>query len=160
MSQEGKGTGKRMIRQKEKAFTLIEIMVVVAIVATLAALAVSSMLRSRMNANEVAAIAGCRNISTGNQNFYGNSNPHTYPSALTDLTSPTSNPAYIDSVLATGTRQGYIYSHVLVDAEHFRLNADPVNSGTTGTRHFFVDQTGVLRANATVAATASDPPVE
>ena len=148
------------MRQRQKAFTLIEIMVVVAIVATLAALAVSSMLRSRMNANELGAIAGCRTIATGSQNFYNNNNPHTYPSALSDLTSPASTPAYIDSVLASGTRQGYTYTYVLVDAEHFLLNADPVSPGTTGTRHFFVDQTGVLRANAAVAATETDPPVE
>ena len=148
------------MRQRQEAFTLIEIMIVVAIVATLAALAVSSMLRSRMNANELGAIAGCRTIATGSQNFYNNDNPHTYPSALFDLTSPTSNPAYIDSVLATGTRQGYIYTYALVDAEHFRLNADPVNPGTTGTRRFFVDQSGVLRANATAAATATDFPVQ
>lgn len=141
-------------------FTLVEIMVVIAIVATLAALAISSMLRSRMNANEVAAIAGCRSIATGSQNFYNSSSPHSYPSVLMDLTTPVSNPAYIDSVLASGTRQGYVYLYALVDAEHFTLNANPVSSGTTGNRRFFVDQTGVLRANGTQAASTSDPPVE
>ena len=143
-----------------KGFTLIEIMIVVAIVATLATLAITSMLRSRMNANEVAAIVGCRNIAAGSQNFYSSSNPHTYPSVLADLTNPVSNPAYIDSVLASGTRQGYTYTYALVDAEHFALNADPVSPNATGTRRFYVDQTGVLRANGTQAASASDPPVE
>ena len=148
------------MRTHAKGFTLIEIMIVVAIVATLAALAVSSMLRSRMNANEVAAITGCRTITAGSQNFYASSNPHTYPSVLTDLILPTSNPAYIDSVLASGTRQGYTYTYNLVDAEHFTLTSVPTSVGTTGNRRFFVDQTGVIRANLTADATATDPPVE
>jgi len=148
-----------MMRQSSKGFTLIEIMIVVAIIATLATLAVSSMLRSRLNANEVTAIAGCRAISTGSQNYYVNVLPHTYPSALTDLTSPASDPAYIDTVLASGTRQGYGYTYQRVDAEHFTINAAPTSLGRTGNRYFFVDETGVIRANATQAAKATDPPV-
>jgi len=148
------------MRQKRKAFTLVEIMIVITIIATLAALAVSSMLRSRMNANEVAAIASCRAIATGNQNYYGNINPHTYPSSLTNLTTPTSDPPYIDAVLAGGTRQGYTFAYTFVDTEHFRLYADPESLGRTGVRHFFVDETGVLRANATSPASASDPPIQ
>lgn len=149
-----------MERKQKNAFTVVEIMVVVAIIATLAALSVVSMLRARANANETTAISGCRAIATGCQNYYVNATPHTYPATLSVLTSPTSDPPYIDVVLATGTRQGYTFAYNFVDAEHFRLNADPISPGRTGNRYFYVDETGVLRANGTQRASASDPPVE
>ena len=148
------------MKQERKGFTLVEIMIVVAIITTLAVLAISSMLRARMNANEMAAIAGSRSITTGSQNYYANSLPHTYAPSLASLTSPTSNPPYIDGVLANGTRQGYLYTYELVDPEHFTLNADPESPGRTGSRHFFVDETGVMRANAQAKASVGDTPVE
>lgn len=141
-------------------FTLVEIMIVVAIVMTLATLAISSVLRARHNANEMTAVTSCRTIVTAAQNFYANSYPHAYPSNLSDLVSPISDPPYIDSVLASGTRQGYRFIYVLIDSESFRLNADPVVPGKTGTRHFFADETGVIKANATGQAGVDDPVVQ
>ena len=148
------------MRQRKKGFTLIEIMIVVAIVATLLVLSFSSMLRARLNANETSAIAGCRAISTGGQNYYGGSSPHTYPPDLSTLTTPTSNPPYIDNVLASGTRQGYEFLYSMVDTEHFNLNANPVSVGRTGSRYFFVNETGVVRANMSQPASATDLAVE
>jgi len=141
-------------------FTLVEIMIVVAIVVTLATLAISSVLRARQLTNEMAAVAGCRTIATAVQGFYSYSSPRTYPSGLSDLVLPTSNPPYIDSVLAGGTKQGYRYTYTLVDAERFTLRAEPVSPGRTGTRRFFVDETDIIRANATGPAGPDDPAVE
>lgn len=141
-------------------FTLVEIMIVVAIVMTLATLALSSVLRARHNANEMAAVTSCRTIVTAAQNFYANSYPHAYPSDLLALVPPISVPPYIDNVLASGTKQGYRFTYVLVDAESFRLNADPVVPGKTGTRHFFADETGVIKANAAGQAGSDDPGVQ
>ncbi len=141
-------------------FTLVEIMIVLAIVMTLATLVVSSVLRARHNANEVAAVAACKTIVTACQTFYANTLPHTYPAALSDLISPASNPPYIDSVLASGTKQGYNFTYAFIDAESFTLNADPSVSGKTGTRHFFVNESGVIKANSNGQANAADPAVE
>lgn len=143
-----------------RGFTLIEIMIVVAIVMTLATIAISSVLRARHNANEMAAVASCRTIVSAAQNFYANSYPHAYPSGLTDLVLPLSNPPYIDNVLASGTRQGYTFTYGRIDTESFTLNADPTVSGKTGTRHFFVDESGVIRANAAAQAGPNDPVVQ
>ncbi len=143
---------------KSAGFTLVEIMIVVAIIATLATIAILSMLRARLNANEVTAIAGCRTIATGAQDYYVNAMPHSYPSSLGELSAST--PPYVDSVLANGTRQGYLYTYSLEDAESFDLNADPVTPGKTGERYFFVDETGVVKANKQQQATTNDPPVE
>lgn len=149
-----------MMIQKKKGFTLVEIMIVVAIVATLLVISFSSMLRARLNANETTAIAGCRAISTSGQNYYASSNPHTYPPDLSALTAPAANPPYIDSILASGTRQGYAFTYSLVDTEHFNLNVNPVSVGRTGNRYFFVNETGVIRANMSQPASATDPAVE
>jgi type II secretory pathway pseudopilin PulG len=141
-------------------FTLVEIMIVVAIIMTLATLAISSVLRARHNANEMAAVASCRTIATATQNYYANSYPHTYPSALSDLVLPNSNPPYIDSVLASGTKQGYGFTYTFVNTESFTVHADPTTPGKTGTRHFFTDETNIIKANATGQASASDPVIE
>ncbi|MDO8603393.1 MAG: type II secretion system protein [Candidatus Omnitrophota bacterium] len=144
----------------KRGFTLVEIMIVVAIVMTLATLVVSNVLRARHNANELAAIVAFKTIVTACQNFYANTLPHTYPSGLSDLIAPVSNPAYIDSVLASGTKQGYSFTYVLIDTESFILNADPTFFGKTGTRHFFADESGIIRANSSGQASAADPVVE
>jgi type II secretory pathway pseudopilin PulG len=135
-------------------------MVVVAIVTTLATLVISSVLRARHNANEVAAIAAVKTIVTACQNFYANNLPHTYPLGLSDLIAPVSIPPYIDSVLASGAKQGYTFTYEFIDAESFKLNADPSVSGKTGTRHFFSDESGVIKANPKNQASSTDPAVE
>lgn len=150
---------------KKNGFTLIEIMVVVAIIAILAALAMPNLLRSRITANEIAAITGCRTISNACQSYYTNYTPHTYPpNGLNDLIAPASNPPYIDDALAQATdaahaKQGYYYIYTFTDAEHFTLNANPKVYTRTGNRYFYVDETGVIRANSTVVADSNDPPV-
>ncbi len=141
-------------------FTLIEIMIVVAILMTLATMAISGVLRARHNANEMAAVASCRTIMTAAQSFYANSSPHAYPGDLSDLASPVSVPSYIDNVLASGTKQGYNFTYVRVNAETFTLNAEPVAAGKTGSRNFYTDETSIIRANATSQAGPSDPVVE
>lgn len=146
--------------KKTKGFTLVEVMVVLAIVMTLATLVISSVLRARHNANEVAAIAGCKTIVTACQNFYANTLPHSYPSDLSDLIAPISNPPYIDSVLASGTKQGYTFTYVFIDSESFSLNSDPVIQGKTGTRHFFVNESGIIKARQNGQAVSTDPAVE
>jgi hypothetical protein len=127
---------------------------------TPATLVISNVLRARHNANEIAAIASCRTIVTGCQTFYANILPHTYPSGLSDLITPLSDPPYIDSVLASGTKQGYTFTYTMLNSESFNLNADPVVPGKTGTRHFFVDETGIIKSSSKGQAGLNDPVVE
>jgi len=141
-------------------FTLVEIMVVVAIVMTLAALVVSNVLRARHNANEMAVVAACKTVVNACQSYYTNTFPHSYPTDLSDLIPPVSDPPYIDNVLAAGTKQGYKFTYAFGDTESFTLNADPTVPGKTGTRHFFSDESGVIRANSIGEAGAGDPAVE
>ena len=143
-----------------RGFTLVELMVVIAIVATLAALATSSLLRSRMNANEMAAIGGLRVIATGTQNYYARVTPHTYPDSLEDLGPDGSDPPYIDGLLAAGEKQGYTFVYELEDEENYTCRANPSTPGRTGNRYFYVDEEGRITANATEEAGPDDPYIE
>lgn len=140
-----------MIRLRRKhGFTLVEIMLVISILSLLAALAIPSLLRARHNANEAAAIAAMRAISTACESFRAVQAPMTYPASLAVL--GTAVPPYIDANLAAATaagtaKQGYFYTYNLVNANQFTCTATPAIIGTTGTRIFFVDETGVIKVN-------------
>lgn len=136
-----------------KGFTLVEIMIVVAIIALLAAIAIPNLLRARHNANEAAAIASLRAISTACESFRAVQTPSTYPATLAAL--GTAIPPYIDNTLSGGTKQGYGFVYALVTANQYTCTATPSAIGVTGTRVFFVDETGVIRLN-----TAAGLPIE
>ncbi len=130
-----------------QGFTLMEILIVVGIISVLLTFAVPQMLRSRMNTNELAAITNLRTIGSACQVYYGDVFPHTYPSVLTALTTPNSNPAYINTTLANAidsdnTTHGYYLSYSLIDNERFILIAWPRTFGRTGGRNFFVNELG------------------
>jgi len=142
-------------------FTLVEIMIVIAIISTLAAISIPVFLTSRINANEASAIVSCRTIGSACNSYYTNSNPHTFPPALDNLVAPDSDPPYLDSVLAISKqKQGYTFNYSFIDAENFELNAEPDSPGSTGNRYFFTDSTGIIRAKNGGKASASDPPIE
>ena len=68
----------------------------------------------------------------------------------------------IDSVLASGTKSGYVFSISTgggTPATIYTVNGDPQNS-QTGQRHFFSDQSGVIRYNASATASAGDAPLQ
>jgi prepilin-type N-terminal cleavage/methylation domain-containing protein len=135
-----------MAKNKSRGFTLIEIMIVVAIVAIILAIAAPGFLRSRIIANETAALSNSRSINNACQLYH--INKETYPDSLSDLVEPTSNPPYIDSVLATGHKQGYEFLYRLVDHDHFTLNINPLSSGLLKGRYFYMDEVGIIRGKS------------
>ena len=137
-----------MLRHR-KGFTLVEIMIVVAIIALLAAIAIPNLLRARHNANESAAISALRTLSTAAESYRAAQTPPVYPVALSNLSGST--PPYIDTALSGATasaaaKQGYWYSYTTGNSgQTFSCTGTPQVSGTTGSRVFFVDESGVLR---------------
>lgn len=133
-----------------KGFTLVEIMIVMVILTLLAAFSIPLLLRARHNANEGVAVATLRTISTSCEAFRSSQTPSAYPPDLTALSA--ANPPYVDSSLAAATeatnaRQGYFYTYTRINSNQFTCIATPAISGTTGTRVFFIDETGVIRVN-------------
>lgn len=124
-----------------KGFTLIEIMTAVLIIVVLAAIGIPNLLRSRLNANESAAISNLRTVCSAAQSYRGaNIN---YPLTLSSLGPASSQPPYLDSELANGVRQDYDFSLSGMD-NSFTATAIPRNYGFSGRRSFFVDETGVI----------------
>lgn len=133
--------------RSKRGFTLVEIMIVVAIIALLAAIAIPNLLRARHNANEAAAISALRSLSTAMESFRAAQTPPTYPASLAALSNAT--PPYIDATLASGTKQGYLFAYTS-GTNTYSVGANPQVTNTTGTRVFFVNESGVIRlTNAT-----------
>jgi prepilin-type N-terminal cleavage/methylation domain-containing protein len=136
-------------------FTLVEIMIVVAIISLLAAIAIPNLLRARHNANEAAGIAALRTISTACESYRAAQTPTSYPANLLLLS--TEVPPYIDAGLASATaigtaKQGYYFVYLWVNANQYTCFANPAVPGTTGTRIFFCDESGVIRLNSEAGA--------
>ncbi len=129
----------------KKGFTLVEIMIVVAIIAALAAIAIPNLLRARVNANESGAIAAVRTISSALESYRSVQSPPAYPDSLGDLVNAT--PAYLDDRFdgATPSVQGYNFTYSQGSNDQYALTASPATANVTGTRTFFIDQTGVIR---------------
>ena len=145
-------------RYRARGFTLVEIMIVVAIIALIAAIAIPNMLRARVNANEASGIASMRTLVSALESFRANQTPVTYPPALTDLSA--ANPPYIDGVLGAGAKQGYNFTYTRVNAKQYTLTGVPQTANITGVRGFFANETGVLRVANPSPATVASPPLE
>lgn len=136
--------------RSKKGFTLVEIMIVVAIIVLLAAIAIPNLLRARLSANEATAIAAMRTLSTAMESYRAAQSPPAYPNALTNLNA--SNPPYIDSVLAGGNKSGYTFT-VAGGGNTYGITAAPQTANVTGVRSFYVDQSGVVRVGTDAAGT-------
>lgn len=135
----------------------------------IAAIAIPNLLRARIAANEASAVGSLRTLNVAVVAYtsaYGH-----YPATLTALGPPpggsrNENGAdLIDSVLGAGTKSGYTFAYQRVDrgaigaGGGYVIHADPVQQGTTGERHFFTDQSGVIRVETGRPANAHSPPI-
>ncbi len=125
-----------------KGFTLVEIMIVVAIIALLAAIAIPNLLSARMTANDAAARANLRTLSTAAET-YASANNGTYPASVALL----ANYASAATNLCGANSGGYTYTCTL-EAGRYTIGAVPVTVGSTGTRNLSIATGGVLTDSA------------
>jgi prepilin-type N-terminal cleavage/methylation domain-containing protein len=156
------------MRKKQVGFSLIELLIVVAIILTIAAIAIPNLISSRMSANEASAVSSTRTISTS-ETAYATTFPTIgYSAALLDLgdggssncVAVNTQACLIDSVLAGGTKSGYLFTYANdgnTPAVGYRVNADPSTRGVSGRRSFISNQPGEIRYNNTAAAILTDP---
>ena len=154
------------MRNRQKGFSLIELLIVVAIILIIAAIAIPNLLRSRMAANEASAVGSLRTIDTAEMTYsvtYPNIGYADLPSlggAAPCTTATSAGACLIDDVLSTvGTKSGYAFTiNNLTGAPvivTYTSTALPSVVGQSGQRAFCSDQSGVIRYNAT--GTACDP---
>jgi type IV pilus assembly protein PilA len=165
--------------RKQKGFSLIELLIVVAIILIIAAIAIPNLLRSRIAANEASAVGSVRTINTSEVTYSSTYSDIGYSSSLANLGPASSTDTctgsvsstgacLIDSVLAGATssatpKSGFFFTYANTTGTPsiiYTLKADPANRGQTGQRSFYSDQSGVIRFNASAAATATDKPIQ
>ena len=137
--------------KKQKGFSLIELLIVVAIILIIAAIAIPNLLRARMAANEAGAAAGVRTLNTAEISYQA-ANPTVGFVAVLSTLGPGSpcgatTACLIDTVLASGTKSGFTYSVVAgATAGSTYLAKANAQSASTGTRNFCSAEDAVVRA--------------
>jgi type IV pilus assembly protein PilA len=161
--------------KKQKGFSLIELLIVVAIILIIASIAIPNFLRSKMASNEASAVSSLRTINTAEVAYFTTYSNQGYSVDLVSLggaapcaVATTAAACLIDNVLASASvvpgKTGYVFTYAAVAGgggitTTYTVSGLPVTPGSSGQRGFYTDQTGVLRYAITGVATVASSPL-
>lgn len=168
-------TRQQKMQGGEGGFSLVELLIVVAIVLVLSLIAIPNFLRARASASESSAVQSLRTIVSGEHLYsseYGNGFTPDLPTLAGAGATGCDSAHLVDSVLAGGNKGNYKITYTGANAvptsvpgcttpgfSSFQLQADPASAMVMGQRHFYTDQGGVIRQNSSAPAAVTDPPI-
>ena len=160
------------MKRKQTGFSLIELLIVVAIILILAAIAIPNLIQSKMTANEASAVQTLRDINTAESmysiQFGGGFSPDLPSLGGTSGAASPSNARLIPDPVAQlpNQKDGFQFTYVVTanngpnnTPSNYTVNADPIAPSSSGRRWFYTDETLVIHYNTTTTAKANDPAI-
>lgn len=139
------------MRTRQKGFSLIELLIVVAIILIISAIAIPNLLRARVAANQASAVGSIRTINTSAVTYSSTYQDSGFPATLAAMggadpcTASSTNACLLDEVLSSGTKSGYTFvwtSDGNTPSVGYTITATPISVGSSGQSMYCSDQSG------------------
>lgn len=147
-------------KKKQKGFSLIELLIVVAIILIIASIAIPNLLRAKINANETSAVGSIRAINSAMIQYVSVYPTVGYPTSLSQLGGTSCAPpspasaCLIDTQLASGNKSGYTFTLAVsgTPPSAYQVIGTPTVANQTGIRYFCSFTDSVIRSSVTPIA--------